>query len=663
MRFRFWIIWTIFLFGIGGGLTQGCRGAAEQNTDDRAIVFGAEGRGPGVGELEAVGNRIKMLNAKRASREWLEIEDRLEQLALRFPDERQVYVTWGDLYFRAVKSPDAAVYWGGIEKARQLAIDKYERAIAYDPTSLLIYQRLIRCYLGYDQRQAQAVMERMRRLGLNKLEIDFIEGKSYFELKQYDRAESILLAVLREAEEKLQFFEMRNAEDLLGQLYLKTGDYQKAEKYLLRAVRGYRGRAAEKYLGWACPYQALGALYAATDRTKQAIKNYIIAAEIDANNSRIQYEVAAVLFDAGDYRNALKYLNRAIAMSDVPEYRKLRQPLLWRVLCAGIASHSWPEFDPSWLAAPPVSSSLHEIVKQYESGDLSGALLALTRQSEQLDPARRLTMEGFILLRQRQYQPAREAFHGALVANWGAQGGLVGLAHLDIVDQSYPRASDRLSQVLSAHQSDPAFRKRTIAADRPYDWMVHKMALLGMGWILANTNRHAPALNYFEKVLWYQPNDLLALLGKGNSLVGIGKYDRAGAVFARVLEQEPGNPYALAELGNIALQRKEYQLAERRYRQALAAEPTKYTCPYEGLGLLHLARGDLEKAKNYFGKAIRINPNIEYKKFNGLAKIYIKEGKYGEAKKLLLKSLKNNPHGEEAKMLLGQLNVLPNSGS
>ncbi|MCZ7586899.1 MAG: tetratricopeptide repeat protein [Deltaproteobacteria bacterium] len=81
----------------------------------------------------------------------------------------------------------------------------------------------------------------------------------------------------------------------------------------------------------------------------------------------------------------------------------------------------------------------------------------------------------------------------------------------------------------------------------------------------------------------------------------------------------------------------------------------KYTCPYEGLGLVFMRQGRLDEAKSMFERSIEINPDIEYKKFNGLAKILIKEGNYEQAERLLRKSVANYPYDNEAAALLADL--------
>ncbi len=220
--------------------------------------------------------------------------------------------------------------------------------------------------------------------------------------------------------------------------------------------------------------------------------------------------------------------------------------------------------------------------------------------------------------------------------------------------KQHAQAEKRLEPLLD-RQMDSQTTGLSIRSHKLYVRIVSNLANLGMGWAKANQNQHVEAIGYFDNVLSKQPKHLLALIGKGNSLIGLHKLDEAQQVYKQVLKQHPANPYALAELAVIKYNKGDIKTAERLFSEALAVDDQKYTCPYEGLGLVYLRQGKLDQAKKNFQKAIELNPDIEYKKFNGLAKIYMKEGDLEKAKELLIKSIENYPYDDEAKELLEQL--------
>jgi tetratricopeptide (TPR) repeat protein len=180
----------------------------------------------------------------------------------------------------------------------------------------------------------------------------------------------------------------------------------------------------------------------------------------------------------------------------------------------------------------------------------------------------------------------------------------------------------------------------------------YHMAIIGMGWVNANQNRHEEALAYYEEILKNESKNLLALVSKGNSLTGLKRYDEAEKVFQFANKIYPNNEYVKAELGLIHYYQGNYSEAETYFKSSLKNNNETYTCPYEGLGLVYFKQGKYEEAKENLQKSIDINPDIEYNKYNALAKIYIREGRIKEAKMLLNKSIENYPYDQEARTLL-----------
>ena len=176
-----------------------------------------------------------------------------------------------------------------------------------------------------------------------------------------------------------------------------------------------------------------------------------------------------------------------------------------------------------------------------------------------------------------------------------------------------------------------------------------------MGWAEANQNQHVRAIQWFDRILKRQPDDLLGLLGRANSLIALRLLTDADEGLLRILDEYPDNAYAHAELGMVRLEQGDERGAEAHFRRALEEDDRHYTCPYEGLGLLYLRQGRTDEARENLEEAIRINPAIEYRKYNGLARIYLEEGNVDEAERLLEKSVANFPYDGEARELLEQL--------
>ncbi len=257
------------------------------------------------------------------------------------------------------------------------------------------------------------------------------------------------------------------------------------------------------------------------------------------------------------------------------------------------------------------------------------------------------TLQGYLLLLERKYAAARKLFDRGLRARPGDAGASVGLGHLAIIRKDYRQAARHLS---------PHGAASTAKQDRrTFQYLVHRMARLGLGWMHANQGKHDKALKQFAALLATDADDLFALLGRGSALTALGRMGQAASAFKAVLKLDPGNQYALAELGLVRLNRGDTAGAEKAFRRAMAQGDRRYTCPHEGLGLVYLRQGKVARARKSFERAIAINPDIEYKKFNELAKILIKQGERGRAIKLLKKSVENYPQDPEALLLLKKL--------
>jgi tetratricopeptide (TPR) repeat protein len=424
-------------------------------------------------------------------------------------------------------------------------------------------------------------------------------------------AEALLLDVLKRSEGQPGFegeWAQHQACDKLGRLYLTQKRWDQAHEVLALSAQDLDAFNEEHQLGWACPYQALGALYAATDEPSRALGYLIRAADTEHDSTRVQLDVVIPALSAGDGHTATRFLDRVEAMP------------------ASSLGHSAP--------APT------------------------------LEPAQIAVLRGFALLLQRDYASAEQHFLLAHDTTGGRAGASAGLGHLAIVDQRYPQATELLE--LAVRLGDNALDETNTISDPTgivsdprslYVRASYSMACLGQAWIASNQGRHEAAMPWYDRVLEQDPAHLLATLGRGNALVGLERQGEAQQVFERALERYPDNPYVLAELGLISYHRGDVTAAEQLFEQALAKDDGRYTCPHEGLGLVYLQQGRTEEARASFQHAIDLNPDIEFAKYNGLAKILMEEGELDGARALLRKSIANYPHDDEARALLEGLDA------
>ncbi len=527
---------------------------------------------------------------------------------------------------RATQSANVQGHMRPSPRARKL----FGRALARDAKNLDALRGMASWYEFHDKPQkALAMDERLIAAHPKNLNARTHKGRCLLLLKRYAAAEAALNDALKLATAAGDARVEVTARELLGKVYTLQRRYTEAERVLVRAVE-----QAEETRMAACPYAALGELYRITERPAKLVAVDVRAADMESDKPKMQHHAAISLRLSGDYDRALKYVRRAMALHRAPEYLKLRDEIL-----ADQKTRSPGEELRIGLAA-------------FVEGRYRRAHVHLNRVRAKDLRGQAMVVRGFMLLLEKKYAGADTLFSGARAAG-GETGAEVGLGHVAIIRKDFAAARRLLAPaVVSGEQALAALEGEAASG---HVEVTYRMACLGMGWLDANTGRHRQALSYFERILKHDDADVFALLGKGNSHNALGQLKQAEGALRQVLKLKPGNRFALAELALVMFNRGKDGESERLFRAALARDPTRYTCPHEGLGMIYLRAGKLAKARESFSRAIKINPDIEYKKFNGLARILIREGAHARARVLLRKSMINYPHDDEAKKLLASI--------
>lgn len=522
-------------------------------------------------------------------------------------------------------------------EARQLA----RRALKVNPRCTRAMEVLVHYHeLHREHRQALAVAERWLAIAPNDLRASLQVGHELVALERYARAEKVLGHALQRARRERIDEVLIKAQEYLGKAYRLQGKYRLAEQVLLSSVKVMK-RSPRKLA--ACPYASLGNLYTSMGHGKKAATYIMLAADRESRRPNMQYRAAVKCFRVDDFKNALRYVDRALALDDSRLHRGLKARIL-RARKGGRGRDGHDRADPVLGAFDLAMDAFHEHRFAAAKRHVTQAMKAKKESGHRV-------LFGFLLLLEKRYKEAAVAFKEAGQKDPGAA---VGKGHLALIHKDYKVARPLLEPAVRAGDAALAAGK-DLPEKHAYRWMVYRMACLGMGWISANQNQHRVAITYFDRPLSKVPEDIFSWLGKGNSLNALGKLDAAEAALRRVLVFDPDNKYATAELALVKYNKGDNREAERLFKAALKQDQGRYTCPHEGLGLIYLRAGKYAQAKASFRKAIKINPDIEFKKFNGLARIFIREGKYDRARKLLRKSMDNYPHDDEAKKLLATI--------
>ena len=590
---------------------------------------------PGVPGKAGVLDEARRLIRAAQSQRKMELFDRAEGLlrgALeRHPHKDRVLAALGHLQLQ--KTSYTSGLMGG-QKVPASARELFQRALKQNPRSVRALEGLgIYHELRRDLREAVKADDRALAVAPQSLRIWQHKGKCLVKLKRYTEAEQTLLTTIDRARAAGNLRILVYTQAMLGRVYMKQGKYAQAEKMLRASVD-----TAESNRVTACPYAALGELYVVTGQKDRLLEVYKRAADMEVQKPRMQYDAAYFCLEKGEYANALKYINRAMAIEARPRYQKLRDEIR------------------SEMKPRPPEEDLRAAMESFNRHRFSRARRHIDRALSTTDRAAFKVVRGYLWLLEKKYKKAEGMLRAARKTAPGDAGALVGLGHLRVIAKDYAGARARFEPAVKAGARTFSGARGGAAVLGRYDYLTYRMACLGMGWLSSNQNRHEVAIRFFDRILALDAEDIFALLGKGNSQNALNRLDSAERQLKKALALSPGNKYALAELALVSYNRGDDQEAERLFKAALKRDRTwRYTCPYEGLGLIYLRAGKIDKAKASFKQAIKINPNIEYKKFNGLARIFISEGKLHKARELLRRSIKNYPYDNEARGLLARI--------
>jgi Tfp pilus assembly protein PilF len=98
----------------------------------------------------------------------------------------------------------------------------------------------------------------------------------------------------------------------LGVSYEKENKLELAEKEYLRAI--------QKDKRWHIPYFNLGNVYYRLSDNDKAVRYYRSGLKVDPDNADIMNNLAFVLMEQGNLQEAKKWIEKAIAIADDPEY-------------------------------------------------------------------------------------------------------------------------------------------------------------------------------------------------------------------------------------------------------------------------------------------------------------------------------------------------------
>ena len=140
----------------------------------------------------------------------------------------------------------------------------------------------------------------------------------------------------------------------------------------------------------------------------------------------------------------------------------------------------------------------------------------------------------------------------------------------------------------------------------------------------------------------------------GRELFKQNNYSSALDYFQKAVESEPDNIDYLTELATTHYKLKNYNEAIKSYERIVELNPNSISC-YNRIGNIYWIKKDFERAEFYFRKAIELNPSLIVS-YNNLALMLDENGKKEEAIEILNQGIKANPDSVELKYYLKIIN-------
>jgi tetratricopeptide (TPR) repeat protein len=496
---------------------------------------------------------------------------------------------------------DQSLGWGSniqnarLARAAELALQHGDRALALgyaqraaeaapnDPQLWFL--------LGYaarlNARFQQSVDAYSRGLRLSPSALDGLSGlgQTYSQMGRTEDAERLLKRVVASDSKR------RDDAMLLGDLYMKSGDYTEALDWLGRAERSQPSARSELLMALA--YQHLNQMDLASRYLEMATRR-------DPNNPDVQRSMAGYYREAGNYSDAIDAL-QSIRMPK-PD---VMAELAYTYQLNGKLNDSARLYAQAANAAPKdLGLQLSAAQAEVAVGSIEKANPFLKRAAA-LDPNhyRLHALRGEIAsFQQREQDAVRE--YSAAVTNLPAEpaeGPLYGiLLHMDLMNIYKNLAEEGAAR----HQLEEAQAEINALGDKVSGraQFLHLRALIKM-----NAGDFDSALGDTKEALAMNAHDRDDLLLDGDILMKLGRTEDAIAVYKQVLAIDPDNRFTLTALGYASRAAGRDQDAEKYFQRLEQADPSLYV-PYLALGDLYTARRDFTKAETSYSKAYALDP-------------------------------------------------------
>jgi tetratricopeptide (TPR) repeat protein len=426
-----------------------------------------------------------------------------------------------------------------------------------------------------------------RGLRLSPSSLDGLSGlaQTYSAMRRTAQAEQLLMRILSSDPRR------RNDVLLLGELYMKAGDYPSAVVWMRRAEALQADARSELLL--ALSYQHL--------KQMDLASHYLdVAKRRDPANPEVQRSLAGYYRENGDYGQAVAAL------------RTIRNPkpdvlaeLAYTCQLDGKLNESAAVYAQAANAMPrDLGLQLSAAQAQVGAGSLTNARPFLQRAAG-LDPSyyRLHAIEGEIAQLQEKNRDAVREYSAALadLPDTPIEGPLYGIQlHMDLMELDRKlRDTKGAREQLEIAQRQIAAANAQASGGAPF---LRLRALIEM-----NAGELDSALNDAKAALAVSPRDPNNLQLDGDLLMKLGRTGNAIEVYKRILAIDPHNRFALTSLGYASRAAGRDHDAEKYFQTLAQAYPSLYV-PDLALGDFYTAHREFSKAETFYAKGYALAP-------------------------------------------------------
>ncbi len=445
--------------------------------------------------------------------------------------------------------------------------------------------------LGYAERLAGKLQLSAdaynRGLRLNPSVLDGISGlaQTYSIIGRTEEAKRLLNQVLSSDPKRI------NDAVLLGELLVRSGEYDDALEILGRAEQTQPGARSELLMALAYEHQ---------QRLDMANRYLEMAKQRDPDNPDVQRALAGYYREAGNYEAAIAALTSL--HSSKPD---VEAELAYTYQLDGKQDEAAKLYAQAANAAPgDLNLQLSAVRAEVAIGSIENAQPFLKRATTlDAENYRLHAVRGEIARLQEHDEDAVREYNAAVahLPQNPVEGSLYGIQlHMNLVG-----LYQTLNDATNAHHHLEIAQKEIGALDdhgpaRPQ--LLRLRALIKM-----DSGDLDGAGSDLKEALAINAQDPSSLQLDGDLLIKLGRTDEAIAAYKKILAIDPMNRFALTSLGYASREGGHDQDAENYFQQLAKAYPTLYI-PYLALGDMYTARRDFEKAEAAYNRGYELAP-------------------------------------------------------